>query len=406
MRLNRRAFLRGSLLSAGALAIPGLSLGFAGKSGATSSGAVVAIYLRGGADGLNIVVPHADADYYRLRPTLAVARPDAGSGAALDLDGFFGLNPAMQPLRALYAEGKLALVHACGGLHGSRSHFDAQELMERGVDSKSGAPSGWLGRAVETLPRAGLDPFISAAVGTAVPRALSGAAPALGISSAEGFDLALTGIDKLAARFAILNGYSSGSPLGIAAQQTIEAIDLLQLAQPAQYPSDPAADYPAGAFGGNLRQLVQLFKADIGLRSAGVDLGGWDHHNNEAQVLPPLLDELARGLAAFHRDLGALASSVSVVVMSEFGRRAFENGSSGTDHGAGNLMLVLGGGVNGGRVYADWPGLADVDLDRGDLRVTTDYRQVLGEVLAASLPDADRAFALSDYGGGPALGLY
>lgn len=406
MSLNRRDFLRGSLLSAGALAMPGLSLGFAGKNSGQGAGAVVAIYLRGGADGLNMVVPHADADYYRLRPSLAVARPEAASGAAIELDGFFGMHPALQPLQPLYVGGHLAFVHACGAMHGSRSHFDAQELMERGVDSKSGALSGWLGRAVESLPRAGLDPFISAAVGSAVPRALSGAVPALGISSAEGFDLALEGNDKLAARFAILNGYGSGTPIGVAAQQTIEAIDLLQLAQPAQYPTDPAADYPAGAFGSNLRQLAQLLKADIGLRTAGVDLGGWDHHNNEAQVLPPLLDELSRGLAAFHRDLGALAAEVGVVVMSEFGRRAFENGSSGTDHGAGNLMLVLGGGVRGGRVHADWPGLADADLDRGDLRVTTDYRQVLGEVLAACLPDADRGYALADYSGGPSLGLF
>jgi uncharacterized protein (DUF1501 family) len=404
MKLNRRDFLRGSLLSVGTLALPGMSLAFAGKS--AGSGSVVAIYLRGGADGLNIIVPHSDADYYRLRPTLAIPRPASATGAAVDLDGFFGLHPSFSALQPLYAEGKLAIVHAVGGVHGSRSHFDAQELMERGVNSKAGATSGWLGRAVETLPRAGLDPFISAAIGNAVPRSLSGAVPAVGISSADGFDLVLDGSAERAARYAIANGYSNGTSIGVTAMQTVEAIDLLKAAQPAQFVTDPGAIYPDTAFGANLKQLAQLLKADIGIRTAGVDLGGWDHHNNEAQDLGPLLEELGGGLAALHKDLGTLGEQVSIVVMSEFGRRAFQNGSSGTDHGAGNLMLVLGGGVNGGRVYADWPGLADATLDRGDLRITTDYRQVLSEVLARCLPEADLDYVLQDYPGGPSLGLF
>ncbi len=404
MALNRRDFLRGSLLGAGAFALPGVSLGFAGKAG-DGAGTVVAIYLRGGADGLNIVVPHADQDYYRLRPNLGIPRPGT-TGGALDLDGFFGLNPAFAPLMPLYTGGHLAIVHAAGGTHGSRSHFDAQELMERGVNSKAGSVTGWLGRAVETLPRAGLDPFISTAIGNAVPRSLSGPVPALGISSAEGFDLSLDGAEQLAARYAISNGYGSSSSIGIAAMQTLEAIDLLKAARPTQYVSDPDVVYPTGGFGTNLRQLVQLLKADIGIRTAGVDLGGWDHHNNEAQDLNPLLDQLGRGLDAMHRDLGALASKVTVVVMSEFGRRAFQNGSAGTDHGAGNLMLVLGGGVRGGRVYAQWPGLTDSALDRGDLKITTDYRQVVAEVLAKQLPEADLDYVLQDYPGGAALGLF
>lgn len=403
MRMNRRSFLQGSMLAAGALSLPGMSLGFAGKS--AGGGALIAVYLRGGADGLNIVVPHGDSDYYRLRPGIAVPRPGQTSGA-LDLDGFFGLHPSLAPLQPAYAAGDLALVHACGGLHGSRSHFDAQELMERGVDSKSGATSGWLGRAVEMLPGAGEVPFLAAGVGNAVPRALSGPVPALGIASLDGFDLSCAEADKTAARYAILGGYPSGTATGIAALQTLEAIDLLKDANPAAIVTDPAASYPTGAFGNNLRQLAQLLKADIGLRAAGVDLGGWDHHNNETQALAPLLDELARGLAAFRTDLGPLAQQISVVVMSEFGRRAFENGSSGTDHGAGNLMLVLGGGVRGGRVYAQWPGLKDADLDRGDLKITVDYRQVLSEVIGARLPEADPGYVLADYDGGQALGLF
>ncbi len=405
MSVNRRDFLRGSLLTAGALALPGVALGFSTKSGA-GGGTVVAVYLRGGADGLNIVVPHGDSDYYRLRPTLGISRPDAASGGALNLDGFFGLNPAMSALLPLYSANALAVVHAAGGAHASRSHFDAQELMERGVNSKAGAVSGWLGRAVETLPRAGLDPFISTAIGSSVPRSLSGLVPGLGLSSVEGFDIGLEGTEQIAARYAIANGYGSSSALGVTAFQTVDAIDLLKAAMPAQFAANPAADYPETTFGNQLRQLVQLLKSDIGIRTAGVDLGGWDHHNNEAQELNPLLDELGRALAAMHLDLGALADSVTVVVMSEFGRRAFQNGSAGTDHGAGNLMLVMGGGVRGGQVYADWPGLADAALDRGDLRITTDYRQVVSEVLAKQLPEADLDYVLQDYVRGPALGLF
>ncbi len=403
MPINRREFLCSSLLSAGALAMPGVSLGFASKS--AGGGSVVAIYLRGGADGLNMVVPWRDDDYYRLRPQLAVPRPDA-AGGVLDLDGFFGLNPSLLPLRSLYTEGKLAVVHACGGTHRSRSHFDAQELMERGVNSKSGATSGWLGRAVETLPQAGIDPFISTAIGTAVPRAFSGAVPAVGISSVEGFDLALEGNALTAARYAIAHGYSKSSSIGVAAMQTVEAIDLLKAARPTQYVTDPTAMYPTGTFGNNLKQLAQLLKADIGIRTAGVDLGGWDHHDSEAGNLAPLLSELSAGLLALHRDLGSLAASVSVIVMSEFGRRAFENGSLGTDHGTGNLMMVLGGGVRGGRVLANWPGMADANLDRGDLKITTDYRQVFREVLAKQLPEVDLDYVTQDYVGGPSLGLF
>jgi len=404
MQLNRRDFLRGGLLSAAALAMPGVSLGFAGK--AAGAGCLIAIYLRGGADGLNMVLPWRDADYYRLRPTLAIPRPDAASGASLDLDGFFSLHPAMAPLQPLYTTGDLALVHAVGAVHGSRSHFDAQELMERGVSNKTGAVSGWLGRAVEGLPAAGADPFIATAVGSAVPRAFAGAVPALGLASLDGFDIDLEGNDLLAARFAISHGHASNLPIGGAALQTLEAIDLLKAANPAQFAPSPSASYPDTTFGNNLRQLVQLLKADIGIRCATVDLGGWDHHDSEAQQLTPLLGELCSALAAMQADLGALGATTSTVVMSEFGRRASQNGSAGTDHGAGNLMLVMGGGVRGGRVFADWPGLGDAALDRGDLRITTDYRQVLGEVMAAQLPEADRNYALGDYAGGASLGLF
>ncbi len=405
--MQRRDFLR---LSAGVgtlLALPGLSLRFAHASGFQQHGAVLSIFLRGGADALAWLPPHDDADLYRLRPGLTSPRPGIDSNSVLDLDGFFGLHPALAPLLGLYQSGHLALVHACGAAHGSRSHFDAQDLIERGADSKLGVSSGWLGRAAEGLPGAGSDPFLAAAFGQAVPRTLASSVPAMGISELEGFDLRLREDHRELARNALHSAYAGSSRLDQTGLQALEAIEVLRAADPLQHASHPNADYPNTPFANGLRQVAQLLKSDLGLRTATLDLGGWDHHQGLMQALPPLLDQLARGLLAFHTDLGPLSDRVTVVVLSEFGRRAAQNGSEGTDHGSAGAMMLLGGGVRGGKVYADWPGLADQDLDRGDLRSTIDYRQVVGEAVAARLPEAQLDHVLGDYAWtGNRLSLY
>lgn len=404
--MKRRSFLQYSLLGAGAMTLPRMALAFApGHKGGAAS-ILVTIFLRGGADGLNMVVPHGDPDYYRLRPALAVPRPGQGEAAAIDLDGFFGLHPSLSPLMPLYQSGALALAQACGAVHGSRSHFDAQALMERGVADPSLAQSGWMGRLAEQIPGAVSVPFTAVAIGNAVPRSLAGTVAAMGIGELGGFNLRAPGARHALVRAAIEQSYGGDSMLGAVGRQALDAIDLLAAADPLQFAPREGSDYPDTGFGSGLMQLAQLIKADVGLRLASVDIGGWDHHQGEAQVLPPLLDELARALAAFHHDLGEDSARVTVAVMSEFGRRAAQNGSGGTDHGAGNTMMLLGGGVNGGRVLADWPGLRDSDLDRGDLRVTLDYRQPLAEFVETHLGSFDLDYVLQDYRPGAPLGLF
>jgi uncharacterized protein (DUF1501 family) len=377
MTLHRRDFCKFSLLGAGALALqPRLVFG-AGGSGARD--VLVCVFQRGGMDGLNAVVPYADADYRRLRPTIGLREPGSASDAVLDLDGFFGLNPAAAALKPLYDAGELAIVHATGGLHGDFSHFTAQSLMERGVLQHVPEFSGWLNRHLEIVgPTVG---FQGVGVGTAIAPSLRGEAPVIGMSSLASVALTTHSPRALATPDLLRAMYLGDDDLDRAAQQAFDAIAVLDQADPAQYPVEAGAVYPDTAFGCQMREVAQLIKAGVGLEVACVDIGGWDHHNALNDELTPLLQQFAETLAAFRKDLGVRMDGVSLVAMTEFGRRAYENGSAGTDHGVGGVLLALGGGVQGGRVYADWPGLRNADLLDGNLSITTDYRGVLAEWL-------------------------
>jgi uncharacterized protein (DUF1501 family) len=299
---------------------------------------------------------------------------------------------------------ELAIVHATGGLHGDLSHFSAQSLMERGVLAHQPERSGWLNRHLEVVgPTVA---FQGVGIGTAVPASLRGDAPSLGVSNIESVALR-TNSRRAAATPALLQQLYAGSDaLDLAAQQAFAAIAVLDAADPAQYPVENGAQYPAGAFGSQLREVAQLIKAGIGLEVACVDIGGWDHHNALNTELTPLLQQFAEALAAFRTDLGAKMADVTVVTMSEFGRRAYENGSQGTDHGIGGVMFAFGGGVNGGRVYADWPGLAEADLLDGNLSITTDYRSVLSELLARRAGNAEREVVFPGFDDLGALGIF
>ncbi|MCB0033759.1 MAG: DUF1501 domain-containing protein [Anaerolineales bacterium] len=350
---------------------------------------LVCVFLRGGADGLNIVVPHGDEAYYERRPTIGIARPDDSRSQerALDLDGFFGLHPALRPLQPIYQAQALALVQATGSPDETRSHFEAMDLMERGA--VPGEYTGWLARHLGTLDTGNRSVLRAIGVGDMLPASLTGALSATALESIA--DYHLQGRDeKVGEMQALLAALYSRQDdlLQAAAGQTLEAITVLSKIDTQNYQAN-GRGYGEQPFGRALQTVAQLIKADVGLEVACVDLGGWDTHVAQGStegIMARNLTELGEGLAAFYEDLQAQMDRVTVVVMSEFGRRVQENASLGTDHGHGNMMMVLGHGINGGRVFADWPGLHREQLvGPGDLSITTDYRDILAELLRKRL---------------------
>lgn len=351
---------------------------------------LVCIFLRGGADGLNMVVPHGDEAYYGRRPTLAIPRPDDRSAGArtLDLDGFFGLHPALTPLHELYTAGHLALVHAAGAPDESRSHFAAQALMERGVAPEG--YTGWLARHLLTLDTHNDSPLRAVSVGDLLPLSLLGPVNAAVLPSIERERLRAEPAQRVAYVQTLQRLYAQEGDalLEASARQTLEMVRLLRQVEARAYQPRGRA-YPAHPFGQALSAVARLIQADVGVEVACVDLGGWDTHAAQGGaegVMARQLTLLAQGLAAFYDDILPQADGVTLVALSEFGRRVEENGSGGTDHGHGNVMLLLGGAVNGGRVVTQWPGLAPEQLvGPGDLAITIDYRDVLGEVVRRRL---------------------
>ena len=353
---------------------------------------LVAIFQRGAADGLNIVVPHGEPHYYAMRPTIAVPRPSStdSQNSAIDLDGFFGLHPALAPLKPLYAARHLAIVHAAGSPDPTRSHFDAQDYMESGTPGRKATDDGWLNRALP--PAEGrLSPVRAIAMGPVLPRSMRGRNSAVAIESLNNFQIRNDHASKI---FEAMYAGSSDKILNGTGRETFDAVKLLQSVE--KQPYQPTAEYPNGAFGRSLQQVARLIKADVGVEVAFADIGGWDHHVNEAGPrasegqLAQRLADLGGSLAAFWQDLGDRMADVAVVTMSEFGRTARENGDRGTDHGHANVMFVMGGSVRGGKVYGQWPGLADHQLYEGrDLALSTDFRDVLGELVATHLGNQD-----------------
>lgn len=341
--------------------------------------ALVVVFLRGGADGLTLVPPMGDDDYHRLRPRLGVGERDG-----VRLDGLFGFHPHLAPLAPFFRSGDLAIVHAVGSEDDSRSHFEAQDFMEHG----GLAAGGWLGRFLR-YRRGSLAGALSAvAVGTELPESLRGAPAASVLRSVDEFALG----DNAGAVLRQLAGLygACDDALGAAGRDTLDALRRLERLRATPYVPAGGATYPDDDFGRGLLQIARLIKARVGLEAASVDLGGWDSHVAQQTLIEPLMSRLAAGLAAFHRDLGPMMETTTVIVMTEFGRRVGENASLGTDHGRASAMMVLGGGVVGGRVLGEWPGLAADRLDGpGDLPVVTNYRDVLAPILRRHSPDAE-----------------
>ena len=352
---------------------------------------LIAVFQRGAVDGLSMVVPHGDPDYYGARGAIAIARPASGQPeTTVDLDGFFGLHPALSPLKPLWDARRLAIVHACGSPDITRSHFDAQDYMESGTPGVKSTADGWLARGLQATPRASSSPFRAVAMGPQLPRVLRGEAGAVAMGSIAEFDVKGEGGASMTGAVDARRGFESMYEQGVrdllygTGKETFEAVKMLKAAAPQRLAAANGAQYPRGRFGDRLKQIAQLIRADVGVEVAFADVGGWDTHaaqGNERGQLANRLGDFAQGLAALERDLGDRMDDVVVLTMSEFGRTVRENGNRGTDHGHATAMLVLGGPVRGGAVYGRWPGLRRDQLFEGrDLAVTTDFRALFAEV--------------------------
>ncbi len=405
--MDRRVFMKSGAM---ALVTMGLSPSFLRRSafgaelvkGAASRGAargktLICLFQRGAADALNVVVPHGEAAYYRLRPNIAIPRPSLGAGpaGAVDLDGFFGLHPALAPMKPLWDMGILAPVHAVGSPSSTRSHFDAQDYMESGTPDLKSTRDGWLNRYLATKGtcEAGCahdnsaSPFRAVAMTQQTPRMLEGPAPTIAMNSLDEFSVRAAG--PAADRLEALYRTGSADVVHAAGGEMFEAVKILKAADPQRYLPRNGAEYPRTQFGQRLMQIAQLIKADVGLEVAFADVGGWDTHVNQGASTGQLaarLDDFAKSIAALVADLGDRMADVTIMTMSEFGRTVRQNGNGGTDHGHASALFVIGGDVHGKKVYGKWPGLEPEQLYEGrDLALTTDFRSVFSEVAARHL---------------------
>jgi uncharacterized protein (DUF1501 family) len=394
--MQRRVFLRDSAL---ALVTMGLSPSFLRRTAlgvelpAAAKGKVlICLFQRGAADALNVVVPYGEREYYALRPGIAIAPParTAGSAGAIDLDGFFGLHPALAPLQPLWDRGLLAPIHAVGSPSATRSHFDAQDYMESATPDNKGTPDGWLNRYLATsgtCAQCTPTPFRAVAMTAQTPRVLQGSAPSVAMNSVAEFTVRSGGTQ--AAQLEALYRTGSADVIHGTGTEMFEAVKMLRAANPQRYQPENGAAYPPSQFGQRLLSIAQLIKAGVGLEVAFADVGGWDTHVNQGGATGQLAQRLAdfgASISALTTDLGDRMQDVVILTMSEFGRMARQNGSGGTDHGHAGVMFAIGAAVRGRKVHGRWPGLAREQLYEGrDLALTTDFRAVFAEVASRHL---------------------
>ena len=398
---TRRLFLKSSGLAMFGVGAAPMWLARAADGSSPRKKVLVAVFQRGAVDGLNVVVPFGEKNYYALRPTIAIPAPKAGEESAIELDGFFGLHPALAPLKPIYDANKLAIVHAVGSPDPTRSHFDAQDYMESGTPGRKATTDGWLNRALPPSADVRRSPVRAVSLGPSLSRALRGHNEAVAINNLNQFKVADA---DGAATFESMYSSTLDKMLSGTGRETFDAVKLMQSIQAKPYTPAGGATYLGGRLGQSLAQIARLIKADVGLEVAFTDVGGWDTHVNEvgqtpgAGQLANLLGNFGQALAAFYQDLGDGMEDVAVVTMSEFGRTARENGNRGTDHGHANVMFAFGGAIRGGKVYGEWPGLAPEQLYQNrDLSLTTDFRDVLGELVAKHLGNGKLADVFPEY---------
>lgn len=412
MSMNRRFFLKSSGIALASIGMMSTAPSFLRRTALaqtrsrTTGGrrkTLITIFQRGAVDGLNVVVPHGEHAYYDLRPTIAIPKPQGTDAeAAIDLDGFFGLHPALAMFKPLWDSRQLAIVDAVGSPDNTRSHFDAQDYMESATPGVKSTTDGWLNRYLQSSSEAKASPFRAVSMTQNLPRTLQGRAPALAISNLADFTIRAGAYSaSLQGGFESIYDQSVNDVLHGTGKETFEAINFLKRVNPAQYKPENGVQYPKSPFGNSLLQIAQLIKSGVGLEVAFTDIGGWDTHVNEGntrgQLAGRLLD-FGSGISALVKDLGPHMDDVVILTMSEFGRTVRENGNRGTDHGHANAMFVIGNSVHGGRVYGRWPGLKNGDLYEGrDLALTTDFRDVFGEVLQKHLGNTNMQTVFPGY---------
>lgn len=400
--ITRRWFLRSSLMTMGAVAgqsaVPTWFVRAAAQENRRHK-ILIAVFQRGAADGLNMVVPFFESRYYEVRPSIAVPPPGRPNGA-IDLDGRFGLHPALQPLKTFWDSGQLAIVQAAGSHDPTRSHFDAQEFMESGTPGVKDTEDGWLNRSMAPLgPNS--SPVRAISVGSQLPHTLRGSRGGVAVNNLQQFQV---GNSDTAGILESMYATTADARLNVTGRRTFEAVRMIDGINRRPYTPTNGAQY-VGQFGRGLQQVARLIKSDAGVEVAFADIGGWDHHSNENGQLNNVLREFGTSLAAFVRDMGDRMQDIVLVTMSEFGRTVRENGNTGTDHGHGNVMFVIGGPIRGRTIYGRWPGLQPEQLfEQRDLAVTTDFRDVLGELVRDHLGGkVDQVFP--GYIAGEPLGL-
>lgn len=397
--MDRRHFLKSAALMSGGLLLPIGTRGWAATapSAPLTDKRLIVIFLRGAIDGLNVVVPYGDQNYYDARPSIAVARPSDDEFSAVPLDKYFGLNPGLRGMMPLWQQGSLAFVHACGSPDPSRSHFDAQLFMENGTPGKSMTTDGWMNRLLGTMPGPHA-PTEAVSFGTVLPRIMMGQEPVanLPLGNAAGRPVPL---DQPTVSGAFDRMYSGDDALSRSYRQGQEArkqllVDMTMVS--ADKDADNGAPPPKG-FAIDAGRLALMIRQDPAIRLAFMDVGGWDTHVNQGNGKGQLADrlhQLSDGLMALATGLGPSYQDSLILVMSEFGRTFHENGNNGTDHGHGNALWMMGGAVRGGVVYGDWPGLAPGQLHEGrDLAITTDFRTVIGSIVERHLRLGDKQLA-------------
>ncbi|MEP7336903.1 MAG: DUF1501 domain-containing protein [Acidobacteriota bacterium] len=386
MPSSRRGFLRQMMIGHDSVA---------GSAAGAGEQTLVCVFLRGGADTLNLVVPYGDDRYYKLRPTISIPPPPANEDAkdaAIRLDDFYAFHPKLRPLAPLFREGRLAIVQSAGSDNASGSHFEAQDQMEHGESQSHTIGGGWLGRHLRSRAGREMTPLSAVAIGPTIPESLRGAPSASALKSLDEVQIKTPSNDPRAVAQALAAMY--GAEVGLLSQPGRATLDLLSRVEALRgktYQVENNAAYPEDDFGGGLREIARLVKARVGLEAACIDLGGWDTHffqGTTGGVQAEQIDLLGRGLAAFDADLGRERERVTVIVMTEFGRRIYENSSLGTDHGRGFAMMVIGNRINGGKIHGGNPDLNAEDeslLGTGGpagLPIACDYRSVLAEVLS------------------------